>query len=126
MSKDEALRDLIERVERAEGPAFALDCAIGQALRPDRDSWPAYSASIDAALTLAPRGWIVALRRYFNSDGEYVSAVWLTDSSTVGRGCEPDEELTVSSRIVEQREGDDPTPRAIVAASLRAHMGTGG
>lgn len=49
---DDAIRDLIERVESATGPSFALDCAIGQALRPQRESWPAYSASIDAAMTL--------------------------------------------------------------------------
>lgn len=86
------------------------------------DSAPNYTASIDAALTLVPRGWIVEIRRYFNNEGEFVSAVSLTDSFTVGRGCDPEDEVTVSSRIVERRQGVDPTPLALCAAALRAKI----
>ncbi len=89
------------------------------------DSAPRYTASIDAAMTLVPEGWIVEIRRYFNSDGEFVSAVTLADSFTVGRGCEPDEEVSVSARIVERRQGIDPTPMALVAAALKAHQTKG-
>lgn len=81
---------------------------------------PRFTASLDAAMTLVPRGWIVETRRYYNSEGEYVAAVWLTDSFTVGRGCDPDEKVTVSARIVEQSQGVDPTPAAICAAAMRA------
>lgn len=137
------LSGLIERVEAAGEGSRELDRAIAVArgwvqenLYRDADyrpgDWhhpashapvrdvPAFTRSLDAAMTLVPRGWIVEIRRYFNSDGEYVAAVDLTDSGTVGRGCHPEEELTVQSRIVERKQGDDPTPRALVAASLRA------
>lgn len=81
---------------------------------------PNFTASLDAAMTLVPTGWIVEIRRYFNNDGEFVSAVSLTDSFTVGRGCDPEEEVTVSSRIVERRQGIDPTPLALCACALKA------
>lgn len=136
------LEGLIERVEAATGPDRELDCEIAiaagavpddmeRSFHPnvwrgiyDNRSWraPEYSASLDAAMTLVPRGWIVEIRRYFNSDGEYVAAVWLTDSFTVERGCDDDEKVTVSARIVEQNQGVDPTPSAICAASLRARI----
>lgn len=85
-----------------------------------------HGAFVDAALSLVPKGWIVKIRRYFNGDGEYVADVWLTDSFTVGRGCDPEEEVAVSSRIVERKQGVDPTPAAIAAASLKARLHTEG
>lgn len=83
---------------------------------------PFYTSSIDAAMTLVPRGWIIEICRFFNSDGEFVSAATLTDSFTVGRGCDEGDKVFVSARVVEQRQGIDPTPSAIVAASLRARL----
>lgn len=46
--------DLIARLEAATGPSFALDCEINKAV--GSAAWPprAYTASIDAALTLVP------------------------------------------------------------------------
>jgi len=65
MSEPASLTALIEMLEKATGPAYALDCEIedwryallgwgkplGQRITP-----PAYTASIDAALTLVPEG----------------------------------------------------------------------
>lgn len=51
--------ELIELLEKATGPAFALDMAIARAVNPQATNHtapPAYSASIDAALTLVPEG----------------------------------------------------------------------
>ena len=132
--------ELIARIEAASGPdreldariAIAFDLAQGNVMvgvdgwvinsltNPNPHQARDFTGSVDAGLTLVPRGWIVEIRRYFNSDGEYVSSVNLTDSGTVGRGCHPEEEITVQSRIVERRDGDDPTPRALCAAALRA------
>lgn len=56
------MTSLIERIESAEGPSYALDCAIGEYVAkttgtpyivPPRS----YTASIDAALTLVPDGY---------------------------------------------------------------------
>jgi hypothetical protein len=49
--------ELIELLEKATGPAFALDMAIARAVNPQATAQtvpPPYSASIDAALTLVP------------------------------------------------------------------------
>ena len=49
--------DLITRLESADGPSYALDREIGEAVgRAFAPPMP-YSASIDAALTLVPEGW---------------------------------------------------------------------
>lgn len=56
------MQDLIERLEK--GPDRQLDIAIANACLPEHHSgrWsivtaPAFTASIDAALTLVPEGW---------------------------------------------------------------------
>jgi len=76
------LSELIEALEKATGPDRALDCAIfvatapspfvsyypdcvlatlgGFAARVEIADIPAYTASLDAALTLVPEGWTVA------------------------------------------------------------------
>lgn len=53
--------DLIARLEAAEGPQFVLDVEIWKTCHPADWKWqhgrfnpPAYTASIDAALTLCP------------------------------------------------------------------------
>ena len=78
------------------------------------------AASIDAAMKLVPRGWIVSIVRYFNSDGEWVSHVTLTNSFSVGRGCDPEDEISVEAWKVETGLDKDPTPLAICIAALRA------
>ena len=66
------LIELAAKCEAAAGPDRALDSAIWYAVveriepgeRRDRDMvgrWPAYSASIDAAMTLVPEGMLYAL-----------------------------------------------------------------
>ena len=129
---------LIERVETDRGANRETDLLIAQfiGLVPvgatydplESMAWhnrmafglPAYTRSYDAAVSLIPKGWILEFRRGFNSDGEYVSAVSLTDSFTIGRGFEAEDERTVSARIVERTQGVDPSATAITLASLRA------
>jgi len=55
------LRALAERCERAQG--WMLDGEIAKALGQVfiGTSWPTYTASLDAALTLVPEGWHVGL-----------------------------------------------------------------
>jgi hypothetical protein len=60
-----SIQDIIARLERASGPDHEIDREIAEYLRtyspPDRGSqegdWPNYTHSIDAALTLAPKGF---------------------------------------------------------------------
>lgn len=52
----EAVSGLIERIEAAGEGSDLLDCAVGFELTPDRGSWPMYTRSIDAALSLVPTG----------------------------------------------------------------------
>ena len=69
------LSQLIERVEAATGPDRRIDAAIWYAViekplpgeKRDRDvigRWPAYTASLDAAMTLVPEGarWTMRTR----------------------------------------------------------------
>lgn len=123
------LKALVERIEGAAKNDADLFREVATAVFgsvPDAmNRFLAAGAYLDAAMQLVPEGWIVEMRRYFNSDGEFVSAVKLTDSFTVGRGCHPEEEISVSSRLVERQQGVDPTPLALCAASLRARISKG-
>lgn len=60
MSGDsQKLLELAERVEKAEGPNFALEMEIDRAINPERPAglrYPNYTASLDSALTLVPEG----------------------------------------------------------------------
>lgn len=124
---------LAERVEALTGPCRETDRAIRDALGLPNDysaDWGArgrevpaaypYTASLDEAMSLVPRGWIVSLCRDFNSEGEYWARATLIDSFTVGRGRDPEEKVSVESHIGEKRDSDDPTPRVLTAAALRA------
>lgn len=64
------LSELIERLEKAAGPDHELDCDIyhlwrktapaplgGGIWTTDMEYAPAYTSSLDAALTLVPEGW---------------------------------------------------------------------
>lgn len=64
------LKELADKVEAASGPDRELECRIWAAQKgggfdtyravvPDFGQWqaPAYTASIDAAMTLVPEGW---------------------------------------------------------------------
>lgn len=81
-----------------------------------------FTANVDAALTLVPRGWIVSILRDFDCDGEFFATVTLTDSFTVGRGCEDDEKISVTARKAAGKAFHDPTPVAVCAAALRARL----
>ena len=79
------MRDLIERLEAADGPQFVLDVEIWKTCHPADWKWqhgrfnpPAYTASIDAALTLVPEGW---LWRIMPSDFDgWLAEVWTDDT----------------------------------------------
>lgn len=64
MADATAIREIVERLERAEGPNFRLEQEIMWAVRnvperhrSDHDKPPAYTSSLDAAMTLVPEGW---------------------------------------------------------------------
>lgn len=66
------IRELIERLEKAEGPSYALECDIAKHVDDYsvRKSVPNYTASIDAALTLVPEGMCYSIEMR----GNYVCA----------------------------------------------------
>ena len=66
--------DLIRKLEAATGPDRSLDEAIFVIAKYEpSEKLPAYTASIDAALTLVPEGWL----RYVADDENGVHAcVW--------------------------------------------------
>jgi hypothetical protein len=88
-----ALLELAERCEQATGPSFALDAAIWCAINDvpfierrvrdfERGQTPRYTASLDAAMTLAPDGADYAIERVngehwasFDADGERMPPV---------------------------------------------------
>lgn len=49
------LSEIIERLEKATGPNYAIELAIKTAFEPDRVGIPSYTASVDAAIALANR-----------------------------------------------------------------------
>jgi len=51
------LLELAELCEKAEGPSYALEQAIGRAVRCPTVVPPIYTASLDAAMSLVPEGW---------------------------------------------------------------------
>lgn len=144
------LQELAELVEGAEGPSRELDARIfhiiGSPLPSDfagvklaltfdeernaffmeagemiiRYEPPRYTCSLDAAMTLVPRGWLVSILRGFDDDGEYFAFIELTDSFTVGRGADPEEEVSVRARRGARKTFEDPTALALCAASLKA------
>lgn len=51
---------LSERVERLEGPSFTIEQEIGRLINPQATRlsvFPAYTASLDAAMSLVPEGY---------------------------------------------------------------------
>lgn len=80
------MTDLIARIESAEGPSYALDREIGEAMGRAFAPPQPYTASIDAALTLVPEGWsyvirpgYVGLRHPRNPENDVTS--WANDSA---------------------------------------------
>ena len=76
----EALSALLAKLEAATGPSFALDEAVALAF-----GWqwgdgipPAYTVSVDRAMTLVPDGWVVAelQQNYYSEGGELNSLCW--------------------------------------------------
>lgn len=138
------LAALIERLEKATGPDRELDALIFRAIgaplpkefcgRPVTLEWddaeqcfvvpiddmrvrytpPNYTASLDAAMTLVPGGWIVEIHRGFDDDGEFWSRVILVDSFSIDRGCDPAERREVRSY------GVGEPARFVAAAALKA------
>jgi hypothetical protein len=101
------LQRLVERIEAATGPSFVLDCNIGRVLRPDRESWPAYTVSLDAALTLVPAGrdWMVD-----NFDGP------------IGRRCSASVFNDPSDEFADYEAFAATPAMALTSAALRARI----
>lgn len=108
---------LADRVEGAEGPSYALDCEIARAINPQATSQtvpPAYSASLDAAMTLVPEG----------------CGVWLHSGSNELGPLLPQSQAPVMARVFFLSKGIDEdaiaaTPAlALAAAALRARNGS--
>jgi len=74
--------ELIERLEKAEGPSRELDEAIAKAVLPVSKYYaagvriPAYTSSIDEALTLVPKGmpWMVRRSQPWDAHHPYCAA----------------------------------------------------
>jgi len=67
------LSSLIERIEKSEGADREIDRQIGLAV--SVQPAPAYTASIDAAMTLVPEGWSFEVRSSGTGDPGQAS-VW--------------------------------------------------
>lgn len=127
------MRDLIERLERADGPSRGLFEEVFLTLNPNNGndlSWDALAYRFDilleaeawesAALMLVPEGWIVQAVRAFDDDGEFFATVTLIDSFSVRRGSDPEDERSVSVSKAARRSFQDPTAIAMCIAALRA------
>jgi len=105
----DTLLALAERVERARGPAFVIDAKIAAAVGwPDDVVPPAYTTSLDAAMTLVPDGAGFNLDRYWIREG----VRWTTKIATGG--------IPENPRQVFDCWDAYTAPLAIVAAALRA------
>lgn len=148
MSKDEALRDLIERVEKAEGPDRELDREIMLAagyryeerdigcryedgtvaldwvyVDNKTDKWRSthpleFTASIDAAMTLVPEGWRVS-----KLEDDWLSSRWIAQLSERPTQAQRDayaKGLTIGWNTA---DADGTAPALdLCCASLRAHL----
>jgi hypothetical protein len=112
----ERLLELAERVEAATGPNFQLEQEIGAAVFPKRtDPYPPYTASIDAAMTLAEDFILVAL----SDIAAGLTGCCLCSDTTTN----PPTEHWGIPREVGPRE--QVLARAVVAAALRAQSQRG-
>ena len=119
-SNSKELIDLAERCEKATGPDSELDLLIRDTVfQPCINPGAEYTASLDAAMTLVPKGWALSLRETTDGDRRDHSgdplAAWtaaLIEHKNTGykvdqRGC--------------WRRGFAATPAlALCAAALRA------
>lgn len=111
------LLDLAERCEKAEGPDRALDLAIWNAsgTRYNTGAYeapccPHFTASIDAALTLVPEGWLFTVASYRGEDNAQPFYADCMDEA-VFHGADGDAVTSLAA-----------TPAlALCAATLRAH-----
>lgn len=117
---DQSIPSLIERLEKASGPDRDLDGAIAVAVGPWTERhglpgpWvskgpnhaineaPHFTASLDAALTLVPEGWIVVSMKNGDLDRKYydirASTKWSVIIARNGHKLEaPSEVLTFPS-----------------------------
>jgi hypothetical protein len=100
--------DLSCRVEAATGPDRELDALIND-IAGRHPTMPAYTASLDAAITLVPEGWHWALRKM--PLGTYLSSQFIIAPNGSDRPYVPD--------TLVQCEAATPA-LALTAAALRA------
>lgn len=61
------MKELIERLEGLTGPNFEIEQEIGRLMNPNATRlsvFPAYTASIDAAMTLVPEGYVWSINTF--------------------------------------------------------------
>ena len=94
---------LAERVERAEGPSFTFELEIFRAINPQatRHSIPNnYTASLDAAMTLVPHGFLWTMDSWEGSRwsaGIWRDRRWLVHTSEKRTSRTPALALTAAS-----------------------------
>jgi hypothetical protein len=116
---------LAERCEQAAGPYFALDhdivaaldiehqnrraLAANSGLEPNPYPLPAYTASLDAAMTLVPEGWHVGLLTECDED-DYPAACLTQNaepcSDAVGKGVDMVLSLCAAALRARASQGD--------------------
>lgn len=110
------MSDLIERLEAATGPLFVLDEEIHALLPvPKLIIPPAYTASIDAALTLVPEGW----------EGVSLDQGWRCDKGPGGASAYLAEKQ-YGDCLRTRAEHDSSMPLAICIAALKAREASDG
>jgi hypothetical protein len=87
MAENQVLLALADRCER-EGPSIDLDADIWWALFPDAEptKWPAYTSSLDAAVTLVPEGAYLAGVRQINQTLFWAIIGFEADAETEWQG----------------------------------------
>jgi len=111
MTPSDDLQRLVERIEAAGEGSAQLDHAIGCALFPERESWPLYTTSLDAAMSLVPEGAWIYLR---NCMGPQPMTCDLFEADVLPEGGK--------GRPVKFGRLHTTAPLALCAAALRARM----
>jgi len=93
--------ELISRLGKLDGPSTDLDDAIArlEGYRGHPLPYTGYTASIDAALSLVPKGWWVEIRLCKNADAPrgFYHCKLERDGDVAGFDLEPDDEMEIEA-----------------------------
>ena len=111
------MSDLAKRIEELEGPRFALEQEIFRVVNPQATAQskpPAYTASLDAAMSLVPEGWGFRFGELFwvkTDSGEIkscakggVAEMLATDVLSIGKAATP--ALALCAAAIRARESE--------------------